>query len=129
MPLHPNLYARLLGEKIDQHKSKVWLINTGWTGGPFGVGNRMKLAYTRRMVSAALSGELDDVDTDQDPFFGLQVPTNVDGVPDEVLRPRSTWSDGQAYDDQAANLARMFKENFEQFAETASSEVREAGPN
>jgi phosphoenolpyruvate carboxykinase (ATP) len=129
MPLHPNNYARLLGEKIDRHKSKVWLINTGWTGGPFGVGNRMKLAYTRRMVSAALSGELDEVDTYQDPFFGLQVPTNVDGVPDEVLRPRSTWSDGQAYDDQASSLARMFKENFEQFAETVAREVREAGPN
>ncbi|GMQ77631.1 MAG: phosphoenolpyruvate carboxykinase (ATP) [Anaerolineae bacterium] len=128
MPLHPNQYAQLLGEKIDQHNSKVWLINTGWTGGPFGVGNRMKLAYTRQMVTAALAGALDEVETYQDPFFGLQVPTNVDGVPNEVLRPRSTWSDGQAYDDQAADLARMFKENFEQFAQTVSSEVREAGP-
>jgi phosphoenolpyruvate carboxykinase (ATP) len=118
-----------LGEKIEQHKSRVWLINTGWTGGPFGVGNRMKLAFTRRMVSAALAGELDEVETYQDPFFGLQVPTNVDGVPNEVLRPRSTWSDGQAYDVQAANLAKMFKENFEQFAQTVSREVREAGPS
>ena len=128
MPLHPTTYARLLGEKIDSHNSKVWLINTGWTGGQFGVGQRMNLAYTRRMVSAALSGELDEVEVYVDPFFGLEVPTNVDGVPNEVLWPRSTWSNGADYDKQAAKLARMFKENFEMFSDTALKEIIEAGP-
>ena len=128
MPLHPTNYAQLLGEKIDSHNSKVWLINTGWTGGPFGVGQRMNLAYTRRMVSAALSGELDEAEVYEDPFFGLEVPANIEGVPNEVLRPRTTWSDGEAYDRQATNLASMFKENFKMFSDTVSKEIVEAGP-
>ena len=128
MPLNPTTYARLLGEKIDSHNSKVWLINTGWTGGQFGVGHRMNLAYTRRMVSAALSGELDEVEVYVDPFFGVEAPTNVDGIPNGVLRPRSTWSNGADYDEQAAKLARMFKENFELFSGTALKEIIEAGP-
>jgi len=128
MPLHPTKYADLLGQKIEQHGSRVWLINTGWTGGPHAVGNRMKLAHTRRMVSAALSGELDEVETREDPFFGLHVPIGIEGVPDVVLRPRDTWQDGEAYDQQAANLAGMFKDNFEQYTEGVSDAIRAAGP-
>ncbi len=128
MPLHPGSYAKLLGEKIDRHNVKVWLINTGWTGGPFGTGKRMKLAFTRSMVSAALSGELDSAETYTDSFFGLHVPVHVKDVPDEVLRPRETWSDGEAYDAQASKLARMFVDNFAQFADGLSAEVQAAGP-
>jgi phosphoenolpyruvate carboxykinase (ATP) len=128
MPLHPTRYAKLLGEKIDQHGSTVWLINTGWTGGPFGTGQRMKLAHTRQMVSAALSGDLDDVVTYEDPFFGLHVPTQIEGIPNEVLRPRDTWSNGDAYDRQAEKLADMFRENFVQFADVVSKEILAAEP-
>jgi len=128
MPLHPVKYADLLGQKIERHNSRVWLINTGWTGGPFGVGNRMKLAFTRRMVSAALSGELDGVQTREDPHFGLHVPVSLEGVPDEVLRPRDTWDDGEHYDQQASKLAGMFKENFEQYGDNVSDAVKAAGP-
>jgi phosphoenolpyruvate carboxykinase (ATP) len=128
MPLHPGDYARLLGEKVDEHDANVWLVNTGWTGGPFGVGERMKLAYTRAMVTAALNGDLDDVETEIEPFFGLHIPTTVEGVPDEVLNPRNTWEDKEAYDAQAAKLAGMFVENFRQFEDGVSQEVVDAGP-
>ncbi|HEX6386232.1 MAG TPA: phosphoenolpyruvate carboxykinase (ATP), partial [Anaerolineae bacterium] len=128
MPLPPAEYARLLGQKLDRHGSQVWLVNTGWTGGPYGVGSRMKLAHTRRMVSAALSGELDDVETFTEPYFNLQVPRHIDGVPNEVLNPRNTWADPQAYDAQARKLVEMFARNFEQFKETVSESVRAAGP-
>jgi len=128
MPLHPGVYAEMLGEKIDRHGAKVWLVNTGWTGGPFGVGERIRLALTRRMVNAALAGELDDVETRTDPVFGLAVPKAVDGVPEELLEPRRTWSDPAAYDDKAAKLAEMFADNFEEYADGVSEEIREAGP-
>jgi phosphoenolpyruvate carboxykinase (ATP) len=128
MPLHPGVYARLLGERIDQHGARVWLVNTGWTGGAYGEGSRMKLAYTRRMVAAALSGALDEVESFTDPVFGLAIPVCVDGVPAEVLNPRNTWSDPEAYDKQAAKLAAMFANNFEQFADGVSAEVQAAGP-
>ncbi len=128
MPLHPGRYAKLLGEKLEKYDSKVWLVNTGWTGGPYGVGQRMKLAYTRRMVSAALSGELDNVETFIEPFFGLHIPSHIEGVPDEALNPRNTWADGAAYDAQAAKLANMFVENFKQFAEGVTADIRAAGP-
>ena len=128
MPLHPGVYAKLLGEKIDRHNVSVWLVNTGWTGGPYGVGSRMKLSYTRRMIDAALKGELNDVDTVTDPVFGLVAPVHIDGVPDHVLLPRQTWSDPAAYDAQAEKLARMFAENFEQFAGGVSPEIAAAGP-
>ncbi|MEM7050971.1 MAG: phosphoenolpyruvate carboxykinase (ATP) [Acidobacteriota bacterium] len=128
LPLHPGVYAKLLGEKIARHGAKVWLINTGWTGGPHGEGNRMKLSHTRRMVHAALGGELDQVATVADPVFGVRVPVSIAGVPDEVLQPRGTWSDPQAYDAKAAELAAMFRKNFEQFADGVSAAVREAGP-
>jgi phosphoenolpyruvate carboxykinase (ATP) len=128
MPLHPGEYARLLGERIDEHGANVWLVNTGWTAGPYGTGHRMKLAHTRRMVSAALKGELDDVETQEEPFFGLHVPKHIEGVPDEVLMPRGTWDDPEAYDKQAKKLVGMFKENFEQFADGVSQAIRDAGP-
>jgi len=128
MPLHPTVYAELLAEKIKEHGSQVWLVNTGWTGGPFGVGSRMKLSYTRRMVNAALDGELDNVEFKEEPFFGLMIPTSVPDVPDEVLNPRQTWEDKDAYDKKASSLAAMFKENFEQFQDRASEDILSGGP-
>ncbi len=129
LPLHPGVYAKLLGEKLQQHGSKVWLINTGWTGGPYGVGSRMKLGYTRRMIHAAMDGELDDVAFQEEPFFGLSVPTHVPDVPDEVLMPRNTWDDKEAYDAQAKRLVGMFKENFKEFEDLVGAEVIAAGPH
>ncbi len=128
LPRSPVVYARMLGEKLHEHGSGVWLVNTGWTGGPYGVGRRMKLAYTRTMVRSALAGRLGDVETVVDPVFGLHIPTSVTGVPTEVLMPRNTWSDGAAYDDMAAKLAGMFKDNFGRFAADVSDAVRAAGP-
>jgi len=128
MPLHPGVYAELLGQRLRRHGARVWLINTGWTGGPYGEGKRIELAYTRRMVRAALSGALDDVETEVDPVFGLAVPKAVEGVPDDLLRPRSTWRDGAAYDAKAQALAEMFGRNFEAYADGVSDEVKAAGP-
>jgi phosphoenolpyruvate carboxykinase (ATP) len=128
LPLHPGVYAAMLGERIARHKVKVWLVNTGWTGGPYGVGSRMKLAHTRTMLRAALSGQLDKVKFTQDPIFGFEVPTSVPDVPKEILSPRSTWSDPQAYDAQAKKLAAMFRENFEQYRAEVPESVADAGP-
>jgi len=128
MPMHPMRYAELLGEKLDKHDSQVWLINTGWTGGPYGTGKRMPIKHTRAMVNAALDGKLDDVPTDQERFFGLHVPLHCPDVPDNVLNPRNTWADPKEYDAQAKKLAGMFAENFEQFSGQTSEEVRQAGP-
>jgi phosphoenolpyruvate carboxykinase (ATP) len=128
MSLSPNVYAELLGQKIAQHDVEVWLVNTGWSGGPYGVGQRMALAHTRAMVRAALAGALADVPATRDPVFGLAVPTACPSVPPEVLDPRGTWSDPQAYDIQAHRLAAMFAANFEAFASTVTEEVRAAGP-
>ena len=116
LPLRPKVYADLLGQKIDRHGSRVWLVNTGWTGGPYGVGSRMKLAYTRAMIRAAFKGELDSVVFEQDPVFGLAVPTSCPGVPSEILMPRNTWSDPGAYDQTANELKAMFDANFQKFA-------------
>jgi phosphoenolpyruvate carboxykinase (ATP) len=124
----PNVYAKLLGDRIAKHHAKVWLVNTGWTGGAFGVGSRMKIAHTRAMINAALSGALDHVGYERDPVFNLDVPTSCPGVPSEVLRPRSTWKDAAAYDAQARKLAQMFAENFKGFEATAASDVKAAGP-
>ena len=128
LALHPSVYADMLGEKIERHGVKVWLVNTGWTGGAYGDGQRMKLAYTRAMVRAALAGQLDQAATKPDPVFGLHVPIDVPGVPSEVLRPRNTWKDKDAYDRQANKLAQMFCDNFEKFAEAVPQAVRDAGP-
>ena len=124
---HPTKYAEMLGRLLREHGSNVWLVNTGWSGGPYGVGKRMKLAYTRAMVKAALSGTIDSSALRVDPIFGLGVPTSVPGVPSEVLDPRGTWPDGAAYDEQAKKLAGMFRANFTKFGET-SEDIREAGP-
>ena len=113
---HPKVYANLLGKKIAEHGSKVWLVNTGWSGGPYGVGSRMKIAYTRAMLRAALSGALDSVAFVKDAFFDLDIPTECPGVPSEVLNPRNTWADSAAYDKQAAHLVELFAKNYEQFA-------------
>jgi len=128
LPLPPAVYAEMLGEKIKAHGPKVWLVNTGWTGGPYGVGERIPLAYTRAMLKAALSGALDEVPYRTDPVFGLAVPTEVPGVPSEVLDPRSTWPDPAAYDEAAKKLARMFAENIKRYADLLSPEVLAAGP-
>ncbi len=125
---HPMVYAQLLGEKIRLHQSQCWLVNTGWTGGPYGIGQRMKIAYTRAMIDALLNGALDQIDCEPDPVFGVQVPLSCPGVPPEVLNPRQTWPDSGAYDQQARKLAGMFAANFEQFAGTVPPEVRSAGP-
>ncbi len=129
MPMHPGRYADLLGDKIDKHGSKVWLINTGWTGGAYGVGSRMKLSYTRRMVTAILKGELDDVETFTEPFFNLAIPKEVKGVPSEILNPRDTWEDGEKYDAQAAKLVGMFIENFKQFEDGVTDVIKAAAPH
>jgi phosphoenolpyruvate carboxykinase (ATP) len=119
----------MLGEKIARHKARVWLVNTGWTGGPYGVGTRMKIAYTRAMIRAALAGALDGVAYERDPIFNLQIPASCPEVPADVLKPRATWANGAAYDEQAAKLARMFVENFKTFEHGVSADVLAAGPN
>ncbi len=128
MALHPTVYAKMLGEKIAKHQVNCWLVNTGWTGGPFGTGTRMKIAYTRAMVSAALDGRLAQVPTQPDPIFGLQIPASCPEVPTEVLQPRNTWADGNAYDDKARHLAGLFHKNFEQFAAEVTPQIAAAGP-
>ena len=124
---HPTKYAAMLGKLLNQHKSNVWLVNTGWSGGAYGTGKRMKLAHTRAMVNAALAGDLDNVKTERDPIFGLAVPTEIKGVPAKVLNPRATWHDAAAYDIQAKKLARMFRENFEKFGNVETA-TKNAGP-
>jgi phosphoenolpyruvate carboxykinase (ATP) len=128
MVLHPNVYAKFLGEKIARHDVRVWLVNTGWSGGPYGVGARMKIGYTRAMIRAALSGALEDVDYELDRVFNLEVPTALPGVPSELLKPRQTWRDSSAYDAQAKKLAQMFVENFAAYENAVEPEVRAAGP-
>jgi len=128
MPLHPAVYGDLLGQKIAEHGSAVWLVNTGWTGGPYGVGERLKIAWSRAVVRGAMSGALEDVDFETDPVFGFEVPTECPGIPSEVLVPRNTWSDPGEYDAQAKELAMLFAENFEEFADEVGADVAAAGP-
>lgn len=128
LPLHPTEYASLFGEKMERHEVNVWLINTGWTGGPYGVGSRMKLAYTRAMITAALEGNLDQVEYKKHPTFGFEVPQECLNVPKEVLNPKNTWEDPHAYDRQAKKLAEAFIENFRQFESFASQEIKEGAP-
>jgi phosphoenolpyruvate carboxykinase (ATP) len=128
MPRHPAVYARMLGERMDRHGVPVWMVNTGWTGGPYGVGERMNIQLTRNMVRAALNGALEGVPTTTDPVFGLQVPTQVPDVPASVLQPRATWSDAEQYDARARELAGMFVDNFRQFEGSLPPEVTAAGP-
>ena len=127
MPLHAPVYAKLLGEKIRSHSVKAWLVNTGWTGGPYGTGRRMSIAHTRAMLRAALAGWLDGVATREEAVFGLRVPRSCPDVPPEVLDPRSTWSDRAAYDEAARKLAGMFAANFTQYTGQVDPQVRAAG--
>jgi phosphoenolpyruvate carboxykinase (ATP) len=130
LPQPPSVYAHMLGDKLDDHPhAGVWLVNTGWTGGPFGEGERMPIRATRAMLRAALAGELDGVEYREDPIFGLEVPVEVPGVEPSLLDPRSTWADPVLYDRKARELARMFRDNFEQFADDAGEAVAEAGPH
>ncbi|NCA21088.1 MAG: phosphoenolpyruvate carboxykinase (ATP) [Crocinitomicaceae bacterium] len=128
LPLHPAKYAKLLGDKLEGTDIKVWLINTGWSGGAYGVGSRMKLSYTRSMITAALTGKLNDVTFEKLPIFDLEFPTSCEDVPSELLNPRNTWSDKAAYDATANSLASKFVANFEKFAEETSAEILAAAP-
>jgi phosphoenolpyruvate carboxykinase (ATP) len=128
LPLAPTTYAEMLGKKIDEHNVSVYLVNTGWTGGEYGVGERMKLSYTRAMVQAALEGELANTETVTDAIFGLSIPTHVPGVPDEVLQPSKAWNDATAYNQKATELAAKFKTNFRRFNDVASDISTLGGP-
>ena len=128
LPLSPATYAEMLGERIQRHGTRVFLVNTGWTGGPYGVGRRMEIEHTRALVLAATGGALDGVETRRHPIFNLDVPVSSAGVPDEILDPQSTWADKEAYEVKARELARMFAENFERFVEGVPAEVAKAGP-
>ncbi|MFC1475021.1 phosphoenolpyruvate carboxykinase [Candidatus Zixiibacteriota bacterium] len=128
MVLHPSKYATLLAEKIRKHKVNCWLVNTGWSGGPYGVGERMKIKHTRAMLNAAINGSLNDVTYEVNPVFGLKVPTSCPDIPGEILNPKNTWSDKEAYDKKAEHLANLFVENFKQFEDQAPEEVIAAGP-
>jgi phosphoenolpyruvate carboxykinase (ATP) len=128
MVLHPGVYADLLGKKIAEHKADCWLVNTGWSGGPYGTGQRMSIKHTRAMIRAILNGSLASVETRPDPFFGVGVPTSCPDVPSEVLSPRNTWADKDAYDERARDLARRFNENFKKYEAGVSEEVRAVAP-
>ncbi|MFC0187794.1 phosphoenolpyruvate carboxykinase (ATP) [Fictibacillus aquaticus] len=127
LPMEATIYAEMLGNKIDQHEVNVYLVNTGWSGGEYGVGSRMNLAYTRAMVQAALIGELKTVETVVDPIFGLHIPVHCPGVPDQVLQPAKTWADEAEYEKKAKELAAKFKANFEKFS-NVSQDIKNAGP-
>jgi len=126
MPLPPKVYAEMLGRRLREHNAQCWLVNTGWQGGPYGVGKRMSLPYTRAMVNALVEGNLDNVEFEIEPSFGLSIPKSVPGVPSDLLKPRNSWKDTAAYDKMAADLAARFEKNFEQF--DAPREIKEAGP-
>jgi phosphoenolpyruvate carboxykinase (ATP) len=124
---HPTVYAEMLGQRLARHQVACWLVNTGWSGGPFGVGSRIKLPLTRTMLRAALDGKLDGVPCWTEPVFGLRVPKECPGIPSDILNPRNTWPDPAAYDTRAQELSALFRKNFEQFGEVAD-DVRAAGP-
>jgi phosphoenolpyruvate carboxykinase (ATP) len=128
LPLAPSRYATMLGERIARHGARVWLVNTGWSGGPYGVGSRMPIRFTRAMIRAALAGQLDAVQYETDPVFNVAVPMSCPDVPADILKPRATWNDAAAYDRQAVKLAQMFAENFKAFEADVSPDVRAAGP-
>lgn len=128
LPLHPGKYAEMLGQKMQEHKVNVWMINTGWTGGPYGIGNRMKLKYTRAMITAALEGKLNSVQFETDPIFGMAIPKECPNVPADILNPRNTWTDKTAYDEKAKYLASLFIKNFEKYKDGVTAEVLAAAP-
>ena len=118
----------MLGDKIKAHRPNVWLINTGWTAGPYGVGHRMAIPHTRAMIRAALAGTISDSGLTPDPVFGLRVPSTVPGVPEGVLNPRTTWADPKAYDAQAAKLSGMFRDNFKRYGDQVGDDIKAAAP-
>ena len=127
--MHPGKYAELLGNKLKANPDiNVWLVNTGWTGGAYGVGSRIKLAYTRALITAALEGKLNTAEYGETPFFRLRYPKACPGVPTEIMEPRNTWADKNAFDTQASKLASGFVKNFEQYASGVSKEILEAAP-
>ena len=128
LPLHPSVYAKMLGDKIRKHNPQVWLLNTGWTAGPYGIGHRIAIPHTRAMVRTILSGAIGDDDLLTEPVFGLAIPKLVEDVPSEILTPRATWTDGAAYDKQAAKLSVMFHDNFERYADGVDEAVKRASP-
>lgn len=128
MPLHPAEYAEMLSAKMKASNVNVWLVNTGWTGGAYGTGNRMKLKYTRAMIEAALDGKLAEVEFVQHPIFGLNMPVECENVPSDILNPRQTWSDKEAYDAKALELANSFKTNFKKFEDNSNKEILSGGP-
>jgi phosphoenolpyruvate carboxykinase (ATP) len=128
LPLHPGKYAEMLGKKMNEHNVNVWMINTGWSGGAYGTGSRMKLSYTRAMITAALEGKLDNVEYEEHPVFGMMMPKTCDGVPTEILNPRNTWADKNAYDAKAKDLAGQFIKNFEKYAAGVTPETLAAAP-
>ena len=127
MPRHPVVYANLLKDRLEKHPARIWLVNTGWTGGPYGVGKRMHLPFTRAMISAALNNKLDHVSFNKTHAFNLLVPESCPDVPDSLLEPRSTWQDIHAYDQAAASLVNKFQENFAQYAGQVPLQVMQAG--
>ena len=128
MSLHPSVYADMLGEKIAKHNVSCWLVNTGWTGGPYGVGQRIEIKYTRAMIKAILEGELDKVETQEDSVFGIHVPIKVKGVPDAILQPRNTWKNPEAYDEKASELAKQFVDNFKEYESNVDKKILDASP-
>ena len=128
MPLHPAKYAELLGEKLNGTDINVWLVNTGWSGGSYGVGERMSLKYTRAMITAAMNGELNNVEYQTQSIFELQIPKTCPNVPDEILNPKDTWADKAAFDETANSLASKFVKNFEQFEEQSNEAILSAAP-
>jgi len=128
LPLHPTKYAEMFGRKMEEQHVNVWLVNTGWTGGAYGVGSRMKLSYTRAMITAALNGDLNEVEYHQHPIFGVEMPVSCPNVPAEILNPRNTWQDKELYDAAAANLASKFVQNFRKYADFANDEILAGAP-
>jgi phosphoenolpyruvate carboxykinase (ATP) len=128
MPLHPGFYAELLGKKMKDHQVNVWLINTGWSGGGYGVGKRMKISYTRALITAALNNKFETVKFEPHSTFGILMPTSCEGVPSEILNPRNTWADKNEYDKKSIELAKAFIKNFEKYSAGVSQEILEAAP-
>ena len=125
----PARYARMLLEKLLRHGTKCWLVNTGWTGGQYGSGQRISITHTRTLLDAALSGALSDAEYRRDPIFGFELPEHCDGVPDNILRPEETWPDPEAYREEHVQLAALFVENFKRFRDGCPTEIAQAGPN
>jgi phosphoenolpyruvate carboxykinase (ATP) len=128
LPLHPGKYAEMLGQKMKEGNVAVWLVNTGWSGGCYGVGSRIKLSYTRAMITAALNGQLDKAAFSKQPIFGFMTPASCPGVPSEILDSKNTWEDKDAYDQKAKNLAKQFVDNFKKYADGVSAEILSAAP-